>query len=316
MTVRDLTLRYFDKTLLGASVLWLASAATSLAAAPGDELRADLDASMAALHEHMQGATVAASPPPSWAARLDAHLRAAPAAAPLGPTWVLHRRPAFLYDHAPAAQPPEFVHEAATDVAAEASQPGRVVVRWSPGRTAYVLTTCTVERRRGDDGAWERVAEVPADARELIDETVAPRARYVYRVVSHARADEDDPGVKAAIDAGTFEELAADLARAESAPSAPVETPPELYVVPLSVDVDERDPDAGRAYLLVHRWDRAAKRFVSGRQQAKVGDDVAGLVLHAVGVDGATLWVELRDADGGEVRREDSRRDRLPEGVR
>lgn len=218
----------------------------------------------------------------------------------------------------PAAQPPAFAHAAATDVVADAGERGRVTVRWTPATSAWVLLTCTVERRRGDDGAWERVASVDATSREVTDEEVEPRTRYAYRVVTEGRADVDDPEVKAALAAGTFKALAPELVRRESEPSTPVETPAELFVVPLSVDPVELRPEASSAYVIVHRWDRAARRFASERVQARVGQPVggAGLVLHEVGIDGATLWVTLRDPATGEVRREDSRRDRLPSDLK
>jgi hypothetical protein len=214
------------------------------------------------------------------------------------------------------------VHTAATQVTADAGERGRVVVRWTPGAFAYVLATGAVERRRGDDGPWERVAEVTATAREVVDEAVAPRARYAYRVVTVARADEDDLTVKAALAAGTFSRLTDDLARQESEPSAPVETPAEVFVVPLSVDVVPHRPTACSAYVVVHCWDRAARRFVSGRFKVQVGQRVGegaldtGAELAEVGVDGATLWVDLRDATTGAVERADSRRDRLPSDLK
>ncbi len=318
MTTRDLLLRYFDKALLGASVVWLAQAATALAAAPSEALRADLDRSLATLGEHMRGATVRAAPPPAWSTAVGARLREAPAAPAAGPGWLLHRRPGLLFDLVPSAQPPGFVHAAPTDVVADATERGRVTVRWTPGATAYVLVSGRVERRRGDDPAWERLADVDATTREVVDEAVAPRTRYAYRVVTEARADEDDLQVRAARAAGTFSGLADDLARRESAPSAPVETPAETFVVPLSVDAVPLRPEASSAYLVVHVWDRVARRFASQRHQVKVGQPVGGTgaVLHEVGVDGATLWVTLRDPASGETWREDSRRDRLPEALR
>lgn len=317
MTPRDLCLRYFDKAVLGAAAAWLAMAASAFGAAPSDGVRAELDGAMAALTQHMQGATLRPGPAPGWAGRLGEQLREAPPAPSTAPTWSFHKRPAFLHGVVPPAQPPTFVHTAARQVVADASERGRIVVRWSPGDTAYVLATCTVERRRGD-GPWEAVASVPAAAREVVDEAVDPRSRYAYRVVTQARADEDDLQVKAALAAGTFEALAPDLVRRESEPSADVETAAEVFVVPLSVDVVPNRPEAGSAYVIVHRWDRGARRFTSARVRVKVGDRVGetGAVLDDVGVDGATLWVALRDPATGEVLREDSRRDRLPDGLR
>lgn len=313
MTPRDVLLRHFDKAVLGAAAAWLATAATAFGAAPSDKARAELTGAMAALTQHMQGATLRTGSAPDWAARLGAQLREAPATPSPAPPWTFHRRPAFLHDVVPAPQPPSFVHTAAAEVTADAGERGRITVRWTPGDMAYVVATCTVERRR-DDGPWERIASVPVSTREVVDEAVDARARYAYRVVTEARADEDDLQTKAAINAGTFEALAPDLVRRESEPSPAVETAAEVFVVPLSVDVVANRPGASSAYVVVHRWDRAARRFVSARSRVRVGEHVGetGAVLHDVGVDGATLWVALRDPATGEVTREDSRRDRLP----
>ncbi|MCO5167698.1 MAG: hypothetical protein M9894_15230 [Planctomycetes bacterium] len=314
MSTRLLLLRTFDKAILAACALWLTGAAAGLRdRAPDEATRVDLDRSLAAVGAHFAGApSIAPAPAPAWAEALRARLLAPPEVPSLWPAWALHRRPAFVFDVVAPPQPPPFRHEAAQGVVATAER-GRVVVRWTSGAAAYVLVDAAVERREGD-GPWEVVAS-PAPAGEFVDTDVQPRARYRYRVVTMARPDAEDRQVQLASQAGTFQALDPALARRESPPSDEVETPPELYVVPLSVDLVPHRPAACTAYALVHRWDRAAGRFTSERVRLKVGQRLGHAVVEGVGEEGATLWVTLRRPDGA-LLREDSRRDRLPVELR
>lgn len=306
--------RVFDKLILGACALWLTGAAAGLAdRAPDEAARRDLERALAVVEAHFAAGPRVASPrAPGWADALRARLLAAPEAPALWPAWVVHRRPALLFDLVARPKPPPFRHEAADEVTATVER-GRVTVRWAPGATAHVLVDAAVERRR-DGGAWEALG---AAAGEVVDEGVVPGARYAYRLVTLARPDEDDLAVRAARAAGTFQALDPALVRRESAPSPEAEAPPELYVVPLSVDADPLRPDAGSAYVVVHRWDRGARRFETTRLRLKVGQALprGGEVLDEVGAEAGALWVRLR-LPGGEARREDSRRDRLPAELR
>lgn len=312
-------LAHGDKAILAAFVLVLTGAASTLVSGADHEAaRLELEQSLATVREHeATRQPVTLPPPPPWAATLRRELAGPPALPAPFPTWTAERRPGFVYDLVPLAQPPEFAHAAPTDVTADASERGRVVVRWQAGAAQNLLVSHAVERRR-DDGAWEALAQGVAGG-EWVDASSEPRARYAYRVVATAAVDEDDPRIVIARRAGTFDALDPDLVRRESEPSAAVVTPAELFLVPLSVSVAAH-PDESTAYVVMHRWDRAAGRFVSRRLQVKVGqrltdgDFDSGLVVEEIADEGA-LRLTLR-APSGEVQTEDSRRDRLPPELR
>lgn len=314
-------LAHGDKAILAAFVLVLTGAASSLVTGSEHEAtRLELEESLSTMREHASTRAPATTlTVPAWSATLRAELSTPPPAAAPFPTWGLERRPGFLFDLKPLAQPPEFAHAAPTGVTADASERGRVVVRFQPAAVRHLLVSHAIERRRGDDGAWEPLGPVDEKTCELIDSTTEPRTRYAYRVVSTAAPDEDDPQLVLARRAGTFVELAPALVRRESEPSAPVATVAELFVVPLSVSIAAR-PDQSTAYVVMHRWDRVASRFVSTRLQVKVGQRLvdgafdSGLVVEEIS-DGNSLQVTLRAASG-ELLTEDSRRDRLPSELR
>jgi hypothetical protein len=320
-----LVIAYADKVVLGLAALWLTGAASGLAIRGPDEgMRADLSAALGALDAHMRsGATAvpdAASPGFAAALRLSLDPTAVDAA-PLFPAWVMERRPGFLFDVPPPPKAPELTHTAPSNVVADASARGRIAVRWEAGAATRLLVSVTLERRV-DGGEWVEIAtDLAPTVTARVDEAVRPSARYEYRVVATARIDEDDPQVREWRRHGGDGALDAALARRESEPSPAVETPLELFVVPRSVQV-AADPREGTAYVVVHRWDRAAGKFVARSFTLKVGDRVGegahdtGAVLEAVGESNGALWVELRDASTGAVRTEDSRRDRLPPELR
>lgn len=316
---------FADKVILGAAALWLTGAASGLATSgPDERLRTDLSAALVAIDAHMRAGSAVVPEPtaPGFAAllRLSLDPSAVPVA-PLFPAWVMERRPGFLFDVPPPPRPPELAHTPPAAVVADAGARGRIVVRWQPGTALHLLVTCALERREGE-GPWTAIAtDLAPGVSERVDEAVRPRTRYEYRVVATARVDEDDPVIIDARRRGAFTALDAALARVVSEPSAAVETPADTYVVVRSVQVD-RDPRKSSAYVVVHRWDVPAGRFVARSFRVTVGERVGdgshdtGAVLETVGETGGALWVELRDAATGELRTEDSRRDRLPPELR
>lgn len=303
----QLVLAYLDKVVLGAAMLGLAfSVKGAVSTRPSATAERELTAAMQTIEAHAPTRAVPSSASPGWAAQARAQLRpeGVPEAA-AWPAWSCERRPALVFDAVPAVQPPGFVNEPVTEVTAVASEPGSVVVRWTPGRIEELAVTYVVERR--GDGEWERVAQVDVPACEAVDTGVAARRGYAYRVLSLATVDEDDRRVRAARAAGTFDGLAPAVARVASEPSAEVTTPTDLFVVPRSVD------EGATAFGEVLRWDAVARAWKRGRFGGKVGEQVApGLVLQEAGIDRSRLWVKVRVVATGEVLEEDSRRERLP----
>lgn len=314
-------LAHGDKAILTAFFLMLTGAAANLVTgAEHEATRLELEGSLATVREHAAArAPVTVSGAPPWAAALRRELAVPPPTPAPFPDWIGERRPAFVFDLVPLPQPPAFAHSPPTGVTADASERGRVVVRWQAGAVQHLLVSHTVERRRGDDGAWETIGAVAAPVTELVDTSTDPRAAYAYRVVATATVEEGDPTLELARRAGTFVALDPTLVRRESDPSAPVLTPAELFVVPLSVSAGQR-PDQATAYVVMHRWDRVAGRFVSTRLQVKVEQRLvvegfdSGLVVEEISDQGA-LRITLR-APSGELLIEDSRRDRLPADLR
>lgn len=265
MDPKLLALKLFDKVVLAGFAVWLVLAAKGMVTQPPElGLKDQLDKDLRSIGEHMKGTTVPVAGDPGWRAKLEGQLGAGavPSARPAA-TWLFHRRPGFLHNIFVERVTFRCKHGAPTDVAADASQRGQVVVRWKPSlENEYVLCTYELLRRTGETGDWQVIYTAGPGTTEYVDSKVAPRTEYFYKVLSIAEPDQDSPVVQR-----HGMKLKDDELRRESSEHGPVRTQRDIYVIPQSViPVTEedliRDPNAkASAQLRVYKWDPETSTF-------------------------------------------------------
>lgn len=280
MDPKQLALRFFDKAVLAGFAVWLLVAAAGLVHQPPElALKDQLDADLKKIDDHMKGSTVPAPTDPGWRKALTSQLKAetVPAAQP-APAWVLHKRPGFL--HQVFIDEPKYrcSHGAPTDVTADGSQRGQVVVRWKPSvENEYVLCTYEVQRRTGEAGDWETIHSAGPGATEYVDTNVAARSTYYYKVVSIAEPDADSPVVKA-----HKLKLPESETRKESLECGPIKTQRDVFVIPVTLTVvTEQDliarPDAKESgYLRVYKWDPETSSFLESTFTVGINQPIGG----------------------------------------
>ncbi|MCO5170461.1 MAG: fibronectin type III domain-containing protein [Planctomycetes bacterium] len=265
MDPKLLALKVFDKVVLAGFAVWLVVAAMGMVKQPPElGLKDQLDKDLRSIGEHMKGTTVAAAADPGWRAKLEGQL--GPGTVPAGkaaPTWVFHRRPGFLHNIFVERVTFRCKHGAPTDLSADASQRGQVVVRWKPSlENEYVLCTFELMRRTGETGDWSVIYTAGPGTTEFIDTKVAPRTAYFYKVLSVAEPDQE-----AAVVQRHGLKLKPEETRLESGEFGPVRTQRDIYVLPQSVtpvteDDIIRDPNArATAQVRVYKWDPETSTF-------------------------------------------------------
>lgn len=275
----------FDQVLLAAAAVWVASSAAAFASPPAALAEAErlrgVSGELARYFEEAGPEPLAA---PARADALRARLDPAAVAAVADmPGWVLHKRPGFLYAVEAGLPPVEVIHELPS-LRVRSVERGRVVLELAPGRLVRVIPEGLALERAVEGGEWAPLATLPPDAREHVDEDVAPRGRYRYRVSSRVRLDLDDPALRAR----RVLELAPELTARTSAASEVVELPRALrFVVRTVTPPDLLREEPGRATLVVERWDPARGEFRGRYVQAVVGERIgdSGAVLLEVGIE-------------------------------
>lgn len=280
MDPKQLALQFFDKAVLAGFAVWLVIAGMGLVQQPPElSLKDQLDADMKKIGEHMKGSTVQAAADPGWRKSIEGQLKAdtvAPGKA--APTWVFHKRPGFI--HQTYVFEPTFAakHGAPTDVTADGSQRGQVVVRWKPSiENVYVLCTYEVQRRTGETGDWKVIATAGAGMTEHVDTDVAPRAVYYYKVVSTADVDHDSPVVQR-----HNLTLAEREQRKEGLECGPIRTQRDVFVLPVTVtvvtdkDLIDRPNAKESAYVRVYKWDPETSSFLDSTFTVGINQAIGG----------------------------------------
>ena len=286
---RALFVRHFDKVVLAAFGGWVLSQASGVIAGEPAADPVALAEARAAVEAHMQTAQVDAPRSPGWSDDLR-HRLAAPAepSTPF-PTWVFHRRPAYLYETEAGPPPVQPVHGALSTPVARSPRRGEVELRWErPALDRVVLEGYVLERDGGD--GWTVCARPGAEETAWTDVDLPLRGGAVrYRVRSGVRLDDADPALKG-------REVEAFPAERVSEP-VEVEVASRLRVVIHGVtlgDALKREPGVAQGELW--RWDGStwAKQWF----QAAEGK-VAGRGDHAaLGVEVLRVWTEEEPAGG------------------
>lgn len=277
MDPKQLALQFFDKAVLGGFAVWLVLTAAGMASQPeGLDKKAELDANLAKIAEHMKGSTVAPSTDAGWRTKLEAQLKAGEVREPPpAPAFALERRPYFLYQVHVDVPTYACKHGAPTDVTADGSQRGQVIVRWKPSlENEYVLCTYEVSRKK-NDGAWEVVNNAGPGTTEYIDTNISARATYLYKVTSVGEADRESPVVTR-----YNLKLAEAETRKESPECGPIQTQSDIFVIPQNVVVvTDQDlianPNAKEsAYVKVYKWDPETSTFQNATFNVEVGKPI------------------------------------------
>lgn len=316
--LKQLALAHFDKAILAGFGVWAAFAVTGFFQKPpeltkGEEIKSKLGQ----IGEYMGKASVPEPKGPTWEADLKSQLdlSGVPTAKPF-PSWLLEKRPYFLYFFKTVQNTESAKHFPPTDIQGDGSTRGRIVVRWTPStESTYVVCTYEVMRKVGDAGAWAKIADAGSGTTEYTDTKLAPRSKYFYKVVSVASVDQEAPTV---IKHGLT--LPQEESRKESGECGPFETPRDVFVLPQGISpiteqdivannpgkdanhdgkVDEKDESA---YVTVYKWDVDSQKFLKKNFNVNVGQGV-GEKARLAGrrefdfTTGATLddvWTETR----------------------
>lgn len=265
MDPMQLLLKHFEKAILVLFIGWLGLTVAGLASQPtGLQKAADVEKYLGKVADHMKKATTKAPEEPPWEANLRRQLDSAsvPAAVPF-PGWVMERRPAFL--HQVEVDEPEYKPQHRSPTAeAIAADRGKIKVSWEPSQeNLYVVTAFEVHRKTGDEEKWEKMVDLPADAREWTDEKISSRRKYSYKVVSIATIDQEDPVVQ------RHKLVLPDEERTtESNVAGPVQTKQEWIILPTEAHkvTDEeliKDEKAKSwATIKVKKWDSEGNAWV------------------------------------------------------
>jgi hypothetical protein len=306
MDPKQLALQFFDKAVLAGFFIWMAVAAAGFVQHPAELDKKDqLDADLKKIAQHMSGSTVDAPADPGWQAGLRAHLDPKTvAAAKPGPSWLLHRRPAFIFQVKDTTPTYTAKHGAPTDVSVDSSTRGQVSVHWKASlEDEYVICSFEVSRAPAQDGPWEVVATEGPGTTEYVDNKVAPRSTYFYKVTSVAEVDRDSPVVQ------RYDLKLADAeARKESEVAGPAQTAADVFVLPQQVtQVTDQDlianPNAKEsAYVKVYKWDPESSSFQYSAFMVQAHDGIGGKKKLRGGKEfdfttGAVLddvWIEQR----------------------
>lgn len=280
---KQLALQHFDKALVGAAGVYLLVCGAGFFSTPAQLSKNDkLAAAIATVDKYMKTAQPEPMPEPDWLDRLEKRLdpgTLGDAGTSPYPSWVLHKRPQFLYGTVAPKAKHTAKHYAANDVRADAGERGKIDVAWgNASDNEYVIVTrYEVERRVGADGEWEKIGETAGDVRTYTDENIVSRTDYYYRVVSVAEIDRDNPVVR-------HEGMELDPAeeRKVSDEAGPVTTKRDVFIIPITVvQVTDQDlianPNAQEsAYVRVYKWDPETSTFEKQAYNVKVGESIGG----------------------------------------
>lgn len=311
MDPKLLALAHFEKVILAGFAGWLLLALVGFVSTPEElSLKAQIDEKVKKIEAHMKGSTIDEAKDPGWRARLASQLDPSTLVeVPAAPVWLMHRRPKFIYqkfDSTPKLLPKHFPP---VDVNADGSERGKVKIRWKlSGENDLVVCSFEVMRKK-EGAAWEVIGTPALGVTEHVDEKVASRSTYFYKVVSKAVIDQSDPRLSKVEIQVPDEE-----ATKESAEVGPIATARDIYILPSSViEVTDNDliarPDAKEeAQLEVYKFDPATGTFQRKTFRVIAGGDIGEVVKMRVGgkavdVDfrtGAKLedvWIEKRHND-------------------
>lgn len=282
MDPKQLAIEHFEKAVIGLAGVWLLIVGVGVFSKP-DALKAsdELNTQLTEIRTYMDGAKVEAAKPPAYVARLEEQVSASgvPAATEL-PSWVLHRRPNFLFSTTPAAPKQSASHTAPVSISADASERGKIKVTWSPSVTNkfVVVESYDIERRVGADGEWTSIGTVGGQDTQYEDTDVQSRTEYYYRVTSLADIERGHPVVR---QEGIT--LANDQRQKVSDVTGPVQTKRDVYVVPITVQQVTMDdlvanPNAKEsAYVRVYKWDGETGKFEAQAFTVGIGEEIGGL---------------------------------------
>lgn len=224
-------LRHFDKAAVAAALAWFVSGALgALWKPPQLQDRELIEDRITRIERYAAEREPAPPKLEDWSAAIKDQLlaRRVPATRPY-PSWVFYRRPNLVFEFIEPPSAPEARHFPPIGAAAVAAR-GKVTVTWEAAKNnAFVLVEKYQVLRQAGAGEYIVVAELEGEATKFVDEAVAPRVDYRYKVRSRGRRNDLDPRSRAL----RVEALEADERTADSEPTAPVRIPREIIVQPL-----------------------------------------------------------------------------------
>jgi hypothetical protein len=266
MDPKELLLRHFEKIVLVAFGAFMVVGLILPIASPPPELKMNeqLQATIETVDNHMKTYTPKAEAPPDVTADLKRQIDSSVAAADANPAWTMHRRPNLAFTPVAVAQKVYPKHEPPVDFRIADKARGKVKLTWkpSPENELVDITGYEIQRKDGEAGEWKKIAEnLSGDKNDYDDLTVAPRAKYYYRLLETAAAQLQNPVI---IRDGTNLDPAKKTLQAED-PKDPVETPRDCYITLDSGQIAkpaEDPPVKGEAQVKVWKWNATLGKFV------------------------------------------------------
>lgn len=278
MDPKELALKHFEKAILAGFAVWLVFSLISVAKPPAElAAKQKLDTQLGQIKDYMDTAMPPNEPPPTWVQDLTRLVD--PKAVPQAengayPGWLAWRRPnmAFVVKTGPTRPP--VVHATPREFKGAVAR-GKVELSWqiaNDENALIMISKFEVQRREaGKNGEWAPIGELRRDEKEeapptaLVDDKVAPRSKYEYRLIETAEIDKRSKEVE------NWKLTLPDL------PNAPVtreitftmdkETPRDVYIVPAPGSADIPTPAAQAAgakpkvTLKVYKWNQASGGF-------------------------------------------------------
>lgn len=223
-------LRHGDKVVAGSFAAWLLYAlALPLVSTPKAlQERERLAEGLAQIDDHIRNfepVEVASAPPALPGLRHELDPGSVPEAESLG-SWLIARRPSFLYEIVKPPACPLAIHGAPTNVRVTKVEHHKVGLSWSlaPSNRFVKIAGTEIQRQDVPGGPWKNVGRVDPDHFEFVDETAPAWSTVTYRLDERAQLDTDDAAIPP-----TMPPLADSVALA-SAVSPPASTPRDFFV--------------------------------------------------------------------------------------
>ncbi len=267
--------RHFEKTLLGAALVWLVVVAAGFATPASSLNPGELHGSMRVVQNHFRTASPDTIARPTWNTQLQEQLNpeAVPEAVPFG-AWLFYQRPQLLYSVGPGLTPLDCRYSRASIMAPnpDAPQRGQITVEWSaPAQGEHLIVEYTLQRRVAD-GPWADLVSLDPTQTTVVDKDLAPNTTYSYRVTSLAKLDTESPLVIAHGLTSLPKGVPASL---QSTPSTPRTTPRNTIFVINSVQPgDAIRRIKGKAQIYVYRWNSERGDFDRRLFRVQVGETI------------------------------------------
>lgn len=267
MDPKDLLLKHFEKLIAAAFGGWLIYTVVAFAALKPAALgqNEQLSKNLEQIQSHMDQFEVVLEPMTDPTRELRKQLDPGEVGSAEGyGTWVMHRRPNFLYDVASGPKLQYPVHKPPAEFRVTDKGRKRVSLAWkaSSENQFIKILRYDVQRKDGEAGEYKTVDSVGGDKNEYTDGSVGSKQKYWYRLIEHADTDRDDPVI--AHDKTELADDARDLKAEDIAD--PVETPQDKYITIDSGTPPDptKDGDAakGSVDLKVWVWHAGTNQFV------------------------------------------------------